>query len=478
MSDSVVWSFIMCIGIVTALSLAAVAAERPLHSPDKKVIELDWVTPDAAYLAEHIREMEKFPFDGIALQAGAEDASMLDARPWGHDPVYCDVEGLAKVEWRRFRHNFLLCSPNLVDGFSWFDDRQWATILDNMRMLARAARAASGDGIMFDPETDRDRSPWPYARTGEGRPREEVEAKVRQRGREIIDAWQSEMPDVKVLSLWVFGYNIPTWDLLPAFFNGILDGLGPQAVLIDGDESSYYWASTNTWFDSGLHGEKYIKPENLEKWRTQVQLARSPYTDLIWGRYVWEGYEWKASLDDMRRRWEHNIYYGLATADEYIWCHSEMMAYWFRGANDNKRTDYDEPWSGVVEGLESAIAKYRAGERLGWDIIGPESANSDFTIDSSVVVNITSPTHRSSRRGPATITVEAEATGGEIERVEFYLNVEKVGDATAAPYRREMRDLPVGSYTFFARAFTTDGRHGTSGPATITVTGGRDGTGK
>ena len=75
---------------------------------------------------------------------------------------------------------------------------------------------------------------------------------ARKRGREIFGEVFRVYPDVVILSLWLFSWDIAdvrsnnpvlsarsTGNLWPAFVNGILDVLPSTALLVDGNEWAY-----------------------------------------------------------------------------------------------------------------------------------------------------------------------------------------------------------------------------------------------
>ena len=55
--------------------------------------------------------------------------------------------------------------------------------------------------------------------------------------------------------------------------------------------------------------------------------------------------------------WEHNVYYALATSDEYVWCYSERMNWW----------QHDVP-EGAEAAIRSAQQKIAEGQPLGFDL--------------------------------------------------------------------------------------------------------------
>lgn len=85
------------------------------------------------------------------------------------------------------------------------------------------------------------------------------------------------------------------------------------------------------------------------------------------------------------------------------------------------------------------------------------------------VVTITAPANASSFEVPATVLVTVEATDaeGQLTRIELYRDGALVGTQTASPASFPVSDLPVGTYTFVARAMDAAGGVGESVPVTI-----------
>ena len=157
----------------------------------KKLIKYGWDVPWPAYLVEHVREMEKQPFDGIMIQLGrdayapeGEEFGRASLMNWGerftlggrgdYSHVFltkefderifaADMEALAKIKWNKFTDNFVMVYSG--SDMDWFSDEDWATdgwVLRNVGLCARAARIGRCVGVCFDPESYTGRDPWGY----------------------------------------------------------------------------------------------------------------------------------------------------------------------------------------------------------------------------------------------------------------------------------------------------------------------------
>jgi hypothetical protein len=88
-------------------------------------------------------------------------------------------------------------------------------------------------------------------------------------------------------------------------------------------------------------------------------------------------------------------------------------------------------------------------------------------------VSVTSPAPGTTLSPGATVNLTASAADpdGSIVRVEYYVNDEKVGQATASPYTVAILPILVGSYSVVAIAVDNDGGMRMSAPVTFSVAG-------
>jgi hypothetical protein len=81
------------------------------------------------------------------------------------------------------------------------------------------------------------------------------------------------------------------------------------------------------------------------------------------------------------------------------------------------------------------------------------------------------PTAAARFGAPDTITITAQITlpVAEVDRVDFYHGLTRLGSDSTPPYRFVWTNVPGGSYTFTARLYDRRGRYATSGPTTVEV---------
>jgi len=352
--------------------------------PAKKIVEYGWDVPYPDFVRDHIRQMEQRPFEGIIFRTRGFDHA-FEVQPWSKEKLQEQLDVLGQIQWVRFTDNFLILYAASQWGMDWFSDEHWRIIEENLKLFSLAVQTGHCVGVCFDPEpygTD----PWVYPGSYSDKSFEEVCAKVRQRGKQFIRALQTHRPEMKWLSFFQFGLydsildepdakvrqeklRQTTWMvLLPSFLLGVLEGAEPNTILIDGNETAYYYEDSEPYYRAyhTIHQRALsMVPEDLRaKYRCQVQAGAALYIDQVTGVRPDDVLSHYMPAEDQLRFFEHNVYYALTTADEYVWCYSERMNWWLppEEAGDRKLPE------GVEAALRSARQKYNAGQPLGFDI--------------------------------------------------------------------------------------------------------------
>lgn len=462
-----------------------------LQSVEKKLIHFSYpITP--AYFRQNAARIEaENPYlDGITLSPGCCTMGLFDYTDWTTDPLYLHLEPLQNLDTGNLRYNFLVLPPfnDQTPRMSYWNDAQWEQILRNVTSVSEAVRDAGLSGIVFDLEhytQGGGANPWDYAVMKEAPYTEaQTQNKVRQRAAQVMEAMLAVKPDMIIFNTYMFEYLPKDWNLADEWMNGWLDALGPQAMMIDGRETAYYWADSGKWFSSH-RVEQFVDPVNLSKFREQVQVSRGIYAELAYHLYDWGDYTPPFNKLQQALRWEHNVYMSLATADEFVWLYADRLrlpGMERTGTGNAARnplggdltTIYappDDPqWNGDVHTrIAYAKAKYANGDNLGWDIVGGDEANQPFNFSSSITAQITSPSYGQTFAAEDTITVTVATTGGDVRKVEFYQNAQKVGEDTTAPYQYTLTWQQLGDHTLIARALSTNNERSTSGPVVIHI---------
>lgn len=331
---------------LAACSSASSSQETSNTVSTKRLIEYGWDVPTAAFIYDHINEMQKRPFDGVAFKLtgeGDSPSSAFDSRQW--DEAELGFDSLAQIQWGSLDSSFIVLWASHPVAMDWFDDTRWNVIIENMRLLSKALKVTRVKGVFFDPEfysVRETHSLWLY--TNDIYPslnKRDVEAKVRQRGVEFMMALQSEIDHFDFLSFYFLSESVRMsegnsqanaythFELLPAFIYGILDAAKPDVRFIDGNEPSYYFTQAAQYSDA----KDFIKQKTLESVPAdvrnqyqQVSMANALYLDYYMALRPEHdrGLPW-----DERLKWlKHNLYYSLQASDEYVWLYSEHADWW------------------------------------------------------------------------------------------------------------------------------------------------------
>ena len=370
----------------TALSAAAVlaaslfASAAPPAKPGKKLIEYGWDVPTPAQMRDELAAMEKRPFDGLIFRlSGGHNAFVT--KPLELAQFAQDAQILGRLEFTRFTDNFVLIWGSPPAGFDWFDETQWRIIEANAKLLVGIAQAGRVRGICFDPEPY-DFSLWDYAKQARADAHTfgEYRAKVRQRGAQLMRAFEKRMPGATILTFFHVSFydRFATlseaeraqrlaregWGLMPDFFVGMLEAASSKARFIDGNESAYYYTSREQYFRA-YHAMRQralglVPPELREKYERQVQAGQALYVDQNFAlrQPNTEHYlSYRLTAEERAKWFEHNTYWALYTTDEYVWCYSERMNWW-----------KDQTPPGLESAIVSARQKIAGGKPLGFDI--------------------------------------------------------------------------------------------------------------
>lgn len=123
------------------------------------------------------------------------------------------------------------------------------------------------------------------------------------------------------------------------------------------------------------------------------------------------------------------------------------------------------------------FASYEHGRASAWlvpslcTVVVLMSPNSLGARNARPNVTITNPANGTSFTAPATITVVASATDsdGTVAKVEFFQGQAKIGESSAAPYGVVWANVPVGTYSLWARVTDNGGADKKSASVSVTV---------
>lgn len=323
------------------------------QSRPKKLIQYGWGVPDAAELRQNHRQMEQDPFDGIGFRVkgrvpGSGSAAAFYAfRPERIEEAWlaADYEDLRHVRFEKFTDNFIVinAAPGTLD---WFDDDHWQIAMHNVALNLDAANIVGCKGVIFDPEIytlkDRMAPLWrPAALRKDPGKFERFAAQSRLRGRQFIETIGRKMPRAVVLCLILASYPANKVDafhapdvsaaltateyaLLPAFLEGMLDGIRPGMTIVDGNEAAYKYRTPIEFFEAyhmiSQSTGRLISPENRARYQTQVQVGH--------GLFLQKTFRGEAAPENKARQFERIVYHALMTSDEYVWIYNEDWFWW------------------------------------------------------------------------------------------------------------------------------------------------------
>ena len=372
-------------------------------------------TPDATIFRDSIAYFEDYlPFDGTVIHIHKNsymgrfgDIRYTDLPPsyWdlGYEVFYTNITpnyndynktavDMQAANFEKFNHNFINMDVTGQGWFAmnWFDDTLWDSILDNARLLARIAYESGCDGIFFDTEQYGPVTFWNYEYLKDTYPDNpstfaQWHNEVYIRGRQLIDALESEFPNIKLLlsqsveaihadlaggsTAAAMNAYYPPLDegvdfyadnrsaLIAPFVEGLLKNRSGSTEIIDGYESSYYYK--DEW-------EFQVGADLIRDRFKAYFVQRDLYTDNIkvgFGLYHsslrHDGVFSPADAGDALK-------WAMKYTDRYVWIWSETRTYWIKGGPTGEpleppfaMTDSSEPADLTTPGTEENAMRAR-----------------------------------------------------------------------------------------------------------------------
>jgi hypothetical protein len=297
-----------------------------------------WDIKDTSYLRHHWQEIDATsPFDGMGI------AMAVDALQWAS----CNHSTSNQLGWRLFSKGQLrieqfssqiadlqstaftnvtdnllpvLLSSGYNEGLGWFDEDRWNTVLVNLDVLAQIMVATGIKNIVMDPE-HYNYHMFSYAKQSTvylASP-EEYYWQVRAIGQRVAYTIQQRVGSFNILAL--FGYTLPaksgTYDLLPAFYDGILDvlALQPGSTFTDGYEYAYGYKKLDQFVNA------------VNDIHAAAQLSGNPdaYANVVKvGFGLWVDYQGNPAYFTPG---EFGLasFYAKLLASRFVWIYSERM---------------------------------------------------------------------------------------------------------------------------------------------------------
>ncbi|HSB79891.1 MAG TPA: hypothetical protein VLM91_14015 [Candidatus Methylomirabilis sp.] len=366
---------VLMLGLGLSCSLLGCATIPPISevSP-KKLIEFGWDEPNTAFMRRHIAEMERSPFDGCVFHVtyakpdGTSGEFMWEGwgtRAFTQAEVQSALDDLQAIHFRRFTHNFLRF--NTVPGdVDWFDD--FSAILTNARLAAQVARAGKARGLLFDVEQYKGPL-FDYRKQRDAATKSwsVYAAQVRQRGREVMNAFQQGYPDVTVFL--TFGYSVPwresgggkkpladgEYGLLPAFLDGMVEAARGRTRLVDGYEIAYYHNKDTTKFAAAyqtIREELLPIVANPKEYRRRFSVSFGLWMDFDSTAIGWDGEDGSRNFYTPEE-FGRSVRKALEVADEYVWIYSQIPRWW---SSEGKTIKLPEGYADALRQARQGLA--------------------------------------------------------------------------------------------------------------------------
>lgn len=361
-----------------ALLCAAAASATIIHSAEpkpKKLIEFGWDEPSTSFMREHIAEMERAPFDGVVFDADARKPDGHKYRftwdGWGTNRIdEADleraIEDLRATKFQKFTDNFFRFNTTPAN-LDWFDD--YSTVIHNCRTAAAFVKRGGVKGLLFDIEQyDAPLFDYRKQRDVKAKTWDDYAAKVRERGREVMNAFQEGYPDLTILL--TFGYSLP-WNesgqgkrplaechygLLAPFLDGMLDAVKGRTLIVDGNENAYRFRDTSRFaasYRAMKHDLLPIVQADKSAYAQHFSLGFGLWMDCDWRKTGWDANDFSKNFYTPEA-FEKSVRAGLQTADDYVWVYSEQPRWW---SKEGKMQKLPDAYVDAVRRARKGVAK-------------------------------------------------------------------------------------------------------------------------
>ena len=405
-------SLFLCVVLFLAAMVFAGQTEPTVRG--KKLIKLYGLDkPSTAYLKEHVAQIEKVALDGICIVVATDEPKIGDtSRKHGNylwftsnalsrEDFVGAVRNLNETQFERLHFNFMHYAARGPNNPKWFDDRAWETVIANTRVAGWVVAQTPIVGITFDCEYDNG-GIWNYARIAsiastKARSFDAYCAKARQRGRAWAEALCEAAPNVIICLSHGYWYASPktaasgaqdaaslketladqVYAIYPAFLDGMIEGLGPRARVVDGCEHTYPYMVYDTF-------------DGFRRWAHRESLKLTGVPELLEKRLTFAMAVWPGFRSDVGNMWNpqtpeqnfftptrlsHALHNAMAASDEFAWMWNGRDIWWPMSVPPRK---FGEKigW-GVLEQYpevyRQAVADCRAPKDLDWRPIPPDT---------------------------------------------------------------------------------------------------------
>jgi hypothetical protein len=340
------------------LFLTLVVISTGFASAADKIIMTGWDSPTASQWRAQLPDVEKQAFfTGYVIKPtrllNNKDTiswEVFTGDVWHWNEFKQTVADLSAVKPTIVKDNFLLVSAN-PGNIDFFDDAAWVQIVDHFKILARVAKVSGLKGLAFDaePYTPPFKQFSYLSQSGNGvHSFEDYQAKAQQRGGEVLEAVQSEYPDIVILS-YVLMSVLPVrqppkpidlssnaYGLIPNFVDGMLDAAGPKVQFVEADENAYLF-NTRDQFENTYMSLKSIpyllNAQSRNVWKTKVKIGHSIYLDAYFNKPDTK-YFVDSKKGTIGQRAAMNIVGALNASDGWALIYGEKGTWWKRSSSN------------------------------------------------------------------------------------------------------------------------------------------------
>lgn len=214
------------------------------------------------YIKANVKAMEDAAdFNGVIIQATYADPATMRSFLLNHISLPYAIpyelltpseQTIASTQFRKFKSNFLRINPADPGKTFLFDIAHKHAFVHNLRMSAKLAKRAGLSGLFLDNEAYYGSTFWRYTSLLVEHPGsgsfDDYRAKYYEVGLEVGKTFTEEFPTIKLILAISFEqlrgvtedklpYN--KYSLLPSFLNGLYDGMGDYAQIINSLEDGY-----------------------------------------------------------------------------------------------------------------------------------------------------------------------------------------------------------------------------------------------
>ncbi len=273
------------------------------------------------------------------------------------------------------RSSYLVVTAN-PGGIDPLDDAGWADVAQHLRIAGWLAHAGGLAGVILDLEayTPPYAQLAPLERSNRGRSWAVLTAAYRQRGAQAMRALSADHPSIRILLYHLTGDLLaapldPTrggprmpalvgssLGLAPAFLDGMLDAIPPQARLVDGEEQAYQYNHPSQFARAAAAGRSrgplVVSPRNRARYRRQVEHAFPLYLDA----YVLPSSD-PLAMPGGRAVLPQTVHAAGAASDREVWVYAQEGGFWPRPGDASA----PRPWAEQLPELDGLLRAASAG---------------------------------------------------------------------------------------------------------------------